>query len=213
LRQTSPLEIDWGGGFAGAATHDAACRADVDAGNRGVGEKGGGSDRLPAGLAKPLARRGERMDLRKLKTLIELVENSGIAELEIEEGEERVRITRAVPAGAQPVLMAAPAPVQVQVPGMSAAPGAAPAAPEPSPEPVGHLVKSPMVGTFYRSSSPGSKPFVEIGDTVAVGDPLCIIEAMKLMNEIESDQAGVVREILVENGQPVEFGQPLVRVE
>jgi acetyl-CoA carboxylase biotin carboxyl carrier protein len=151
------------------------------------------------------------MDLRKLKTLIELVENSGIAELEIEEGEERVRITRAVAPSAHPVMMQAPAPLQMAV----AAPAAAPAAPLPAavpPEPEGHLVKSPMVGTFYRAASPGAKAFVEVGDTVQVGDPLCIIEAMKLMNEIESDQAGVVKEILVENGQPVEFGQPLVRL-
>jgi acetyl-CoA carboxylase biotin carboxyl carrier protein len=154
------------------------------------------------------------MDLRKLKTLIELVENSGIAELEIEEGEERVRITRAVAAGTQNVLLAAPPPPPIHVPAAGAPAGAPAAIPEPPPaEPAGHLVKSPMVGTFYRAASPGTKPFVEVGDTVAVGDPLCIIEAMKLMNEIESDQAGVVKEILVENGQPVEFGQPLVRVE
>jgi acetyl-CoA carboxylase biotin carboxyl carrier protein len=154
------------------------------------------------------------MDLRKLKTLIELVENSGIAELEIEEGEERVRITRAVAAGTQNVLLAAPPPPPIHVPAAGAPAGAPAAIPEPPPaEPAGHLVKSPMVGTFYRAASPGAKPFVEVGDTVAVGDPLCIIEAMKLMNEIESDQAGVVKEILVENGQPVEFGQPLVRVE
>jgi len=154
------------------------------------------------------------MDLRKLKTLIELVENSGIAELEIEEGEERVRITRAVAAGTQSVLLAAPPPPPIHVPAGGAPAGAPAAIPEPPPaEPAGHLVKSPMVGTFYRAASPGAKPFVEVGDTVAVGDPLCIIEAMKLMNEIESDQAGVVKEILVENGQPVEFGQPLVRVE
>ena len=154
------------------------------------------------------------MDLRKLKTLIELVENSGIAELEIEEGEERVRITRAVAAGTQNVLLAAPPPPPIHVPAAGAPAGAPAAIPEPPPaEPAGHLVKSPMVGTFYRAASPGAKPFVEVGDTVAVGDPLCIIEAMKLMNEIESDQAGVVKEILVENGQPVEFGQPLVRIE
>ena len=153
------------------------------------------------------------MDLRKLKTLIELVENSGIAELEIEEGEERVRITRAVAAAAQPMLMAPP-PVPLQVNAIGAAGPAAAAAPEPTPpELAGHLVKSPMVGTFYRSASPGAKPFVEVGDTVAVGDPLCIIEAMKLMNEIESDKAGVVKRILAENGQPVEFGQPLVVLE
>ena len=153
------------------------------------------------------------MDLRKLKTLIELVENSGIAELEIEEGEERVRITRAVAAAAHPVM--GPAPVRAALQMAVAAPAAAPAAPLPvavPPEPEGHLVKSPMVGTFYRAASPGAKAFVEVGDTVQVGDPLCIIEAMKLMNEIESDQAGVVKEILVENGQPVEFGQPLVRL-
>ena len=151
------------------------------------------------------------MDLRKLKTLIELVESSGIAELEIEEGEERVRITRAVastPAASTVVLPAA----------LSAAPlpatsPAAVLAPPPSvsaAEAEGHQVKSPMVGTFYRAASPGAKPFVEVGDSVQVGDTLCIIEAMKLMNEIESDKAGVVKQVLVENGQPVEFGQPLV---
>ena len=145
------------------------------------------------------------MDLRKLKTLIELVENSGIAELEIEEGEERVRITRALPAAPQPPMAPAAPLATVAV--------AAPATPEVAAapaEPAAHVVKSPMVGTFYRSASPGSKSFVEIGTTVQVGDPLCIIEAMKLMNEIESDRAGVVKEVLVENGQPVEFGQPLV---
>jgi acetyl-CoA carboxylase biotin carboxyl carrier protein len=129
------------------------------------------------------------MDLRKLKTLIELVESSGIAELEIQEGEERVRITRALGRGATAATAAEPATV---------------------PEPEGHLVKSPMVGTFYRAASPGAKPFVEVGDPVQAGDTLCIIEAMKLMNEIESDKSGVVKQILVENGQPVEFGQPLV---
>ncbi len=155
------------------------------------------------------------MDLRKLKTLIELVENSGIAELEIEEGEERVRITRAVASGAQQMMMAAPVSVPVQpVIAASAAPAgpAAATTPAPPPEPEGHVVKSPMVGTFYRATSPGGKPFVEVGDAVEVGDPLCIIEAMKLMNEIESDQAGVVKEILADNGQPVEFGQPLVLI-
>ena len=147
------------------------------------------------------------MDLRKLKTLIELVESSGIAELEIEEGEERVRITRAVAAApiaaaAAPVTAviapaAAPAPVLAEVPALPT-------------EPEGHMVKSPMVGTFYRAASPGTKSFVEVGDLVEVGDTLCIIEAMKLMNEIESDKAGVVKQVLVENGQAVEFGQPLV---
>jgi acetyl-CoA carboxylase biotin carboxyl carrier protein len=147
------------------------------------------------------------VDLRKLKTLIELVESSGIAELEIEEGEERVRITRAVAAGA------APQAVSATVPAVTApAPGPVAVAPEPSPpaEPEGHQVKSPMVGTFYRAASPGAKPFVEVGDSVEVGDTLCIIEAMKLMNEIESDKSGVVKQVLAENGQPVEFGQPLV---
>ena len=149
------------------------------------------------------------MDLRKLKTLIELVESSGIGELEIQEGEERVRITRALPAsGAAP---AAPSPGVATIP--AGAPAPAPAVPPPLAEPEGHLVKSPMVGTFYRSSSPGAKPFVEIGDSVEAGDTLCIIEAMKLMNEIESDKAGTVKQILVENGQPVEFGQPLVVIE
>ena len=144
------------------------------------------------------------MDLRKVKTLIELVESSGIGELEIQEGEERIRITRASPAAAQTVMVnAAP---------MSLPPSAAPvlSAPLAPAEPEGHIVKSPMVGTFYRAASPGAKAFVEVGDTVQIGDPLCIIEAMKLMNEIEADKAGVVKEILAENGQPVEFGQPLV---
>jgi len=149
------------------------------------------------------------MDLRKLKTLIELVESSGIGELEVQEGEERVRITRASAgaASAAPtnqVFSVAP-PVQV--------PAIAPAVLE-SPAQVieseGHFVKSPMVGTFYRAASPGAKPFVEVGDTVQEGDTLCIIEAMKLMNEIEADKAGVVKQILAENGQPVEYGQPLV---
>jgi len=147
------------------------------------------------------------MDLRKLKTLIELVEGSGIAELEISEGEERVRITRTVSAGQQ--MYAAPAPQQVVV---AAAPAAAPvaaAAPAAPAAPEGHVVKSPMVGTFYRSASPGSKPFVDVGQNVNSGDTLCIIEAMKLLNEIDADQAGVIKAILVENGQPVEFGQPL----
>ncbi len=148
------------------------------------------------------------MDLRKLKTLIELVESSGIAELEIQEGEERVRITRA-PSGAAAASAGQAAPVTLaSAPPVAApAPVEAPAAPE---EPEGHLVKSPMVGTFYRAASPGAKAFVEVGDSVQAGDTLCIIEAMKLMNEIESDQTGMVKQILVENGQPVEFGQPLV---
>jgi len=145
------------------------------------------------------------MDLRKLKTLIELVETSGIAELEIQEGEERVRITRALAQGAPG---AAPAPTSTTTVPVAVAPVAAPPV-----EPTGHIVKSPMVGTFYRSAQPGSKAFVEIGDMVQVGDTLCIIEAMKLMNEIEADKAGVVKQVLVENGQPVEFGQPLIVIE
>ena len=141
------------------------------------------------------------MDLRKLKTLIELVEGSGIAELEISEGEERVRITRTV-AAAQQIVAPAPQTVIAAAP-VAAAPAAAPAAPE------GHIVKSPMVGTFYRSPSPGAKSFVDVGQSVNKGDTLCIIEAMKLLNEIDADQGGVIKAILVENGQPVEFGQPL----
>jgi acetyl-CoA carboxylase biotin carboxyl carrier protein len=144
------------------------------------------------------------MDLRKLKTLIELVESSGIGELEIQEGEERVRITR----GARPSEAPAPVPVYATAAPLAApAPAEAPAAPA---EPEGHLVRSPMVGTFYRATSPGVKPFVEVGDLVQIGDTLCIIEAMKLMNEIEADKAGVVKQVLAENGQPVEYGQPLV---
>lgn len=143
------------------------------------------------------------MDLRKLKKLIDLVEESGIAELEITEGEEKVRITRCAPAPASAPQVTATAP---------ASSPAAPSAPPPEKEgaaPEGHVVKSPMVGTFYRSPSPGAKPFVEVGQTVNVGDTLCIIEAMKLMNEIEADQAGVIKAILAENGQPVEYGEPL----
>ena len=147
------------------------------------------------------------MDLRKLKTLIELVEGSGIAELEISEGEERVRITRTVASGQQvyaaPLQQAAPAPMAAAVAPVAVAEPAKPAVAE------GHIVKSPMVGTFYRSASPGSKPFVDVGQQVNSGDTLCIIEAMKLLNEIDADQAGVIKAILVENGQPVEFGQPL----
>jgi len=146
------------------------------------------------------------MDLRKLKTLIELVESSGIAELEIEEGEERVRITRSVPAPA----VAAPAPTTVVTAGPPVNTTPVPGAEAPaSPTPQDNVVKSPMVGTFYRSASPGGKPFVEVGDSIKEGDPLCIVEAMKLMNEIESDKTGVIKAILCENGQPVEFGQPL----
>ena len=144
------------------------------------------------------------MDLRKLKALIDLVEKSGIAELEITEGEERVRIAKQG--------SAAPVPTYVHPAPHAPAPVAAlPVAAEPAAvaEPEGHAVKAPMVGTFYRSGSPGSQSFVEIGQAVKEGDTLCIIEAMKLMNEIEADAAGVIKAFLVENGQPVEYGQPM----
>ena len=147
------------------------------------------------------------MDLRKLKTLIDLVQQSGIAELEITEGEEKVRISRGV-AGSQ--ALPQPGTVYVTAPGVAAAgePAAA-ALPAEAAAPEGHVVKSPMVGTFYRSSAPGAKPFVELGQAVKAGETVCIIEAMKLLNEIEADQDGVIKEILVENGKPVEFGEPL----
>ncbi len=151
------------------------------------------------------------MDLRKLKTLIDLVAESDISELEVTEGESKVRIVKASTAANQVVMMQQPmaahaqaAPLQQASPAVSAAPVV-----EAVAEPTGHIVKSPMVGTFYRSSAPGSPAFVEIGSTVKVGDTLCIIEAMKLLNEIDTDAAGVITQILVENGQPVEFGQPL----
>ena len=150
------------------------------------------------------------MDLRKLKTLIELVETSGIAELEIQEGEERVRITRALAHPPQMVMMSPH--VGQPAPAVAAAPSGTPSVAAPvvaAAQPEGHVVKSPIVGTFYRAASPEAKSFVEVGDTVKEGDTLCIIEAMKLMNEIEADASGVVKSILVENGQPVEFGQPL----
>ncbi|MFA7681194.1 MAG: acetyl-CoA carboxylase biotin carboxyl carrier protein [Pigmentiphaga sp.] len=147
------------------------------------------------------------MDLRKLKTLIDLVAESGIAELEITEGEGKVRIVKFAQSGqvggvpaVQTYHVAPAAPVE------AAAAAAAPAAPA---APQGHVVKSPMVGTFYRAPNPGATPFVEVGQSVKEGEVLCIIEAMKLLNEIEADKAGTIKEILVENGQPVEFGQPL----
>ncbi|GAA0508304.1 acetyl-CoA carboxylase biotin carboxyl carrier protein [Pigmentiphaga sp. GD03639] len=149
------------------------------------------------------------MDLRKLKTLIDLVAESGIAELEITEGEGKVRIVKFAQGGQ---LAAAPA-VQAYQVMPQAAPAPAPAAEAaPAPAPVvaqGHVVKSPMVGTFYRAPNPGAAAFVDVGQAVKEGDPLCIIEAMKLLNEIEADKAGTIKEILVENGQPVEYGQPL----
>jgi acetyl-CoA carboxylase biotin carboxyl carrier protein len=144
------------------------------------------------------------MDLRKLKTLIDLVAESGIAELEITEGDDKVRIVKFSQSSAAPVVYAPEAPV-AQV----AAPAGAPAAPAAPAAPEGHAVKAPMVGTFYRAPSPGAAPFVEVGQTVKEGEPLCIIEAMKLLNEIEADKSGVIKEILVENGGPVEYGQTL----
>jgi len=152
------------------------------------------------------------MDLRKLKTLIDLVAESDIAELEVTEGESKVRIVKSSAIPQNQMVMMQPQGMQQHY----AAPAAAPAAPAPAAaapavaaEPTGHIVKSPMVGTFYRSSAPGSPAFVEVGSTIKEGDTLCIIEAMKLLNEIDADASGVVTKILVENGQPVEFGQPL----
>jgi acetyl-CoA carboxylase biotin carboxyl carrier protein len=151
------------------------------------------------------------VDLRKLKTLIDLVQQSGIAELEITEGEEKVRISRGVGGMPQPAAVThvvAP-PLAAAPPPAAAAPAAAPAESEAAAAPEGHVIRSPMVGTFYRSSAPGAKAFVEVGQVVKSGDTLCIIEAMKLLNEIEADRDGTVKAILVENGQPVEYGEPL----
>ena len=160
------------------------------------------------------------MDIRKVKKLIELLEESNIDEIEIKEGEESVRISR----NSAPGMMAAPAPVYAPAP--AAAPVAAPAAPAPAPEAAaapapaapsapatsGHVVKSPMVGTFYRAPAPTSPSFAEVGQTVKVGDVICIVEAMKMMNQIEADKAGTIEAILVENGEPVEFDQPLFSI-
>jgi len=150
------------------------------------------------------------MDLRKLKTLIDLVAESDIAELEVTEGESKVRIVKSGAAPQNQMVMMHPQGGQQYAPQYQAAPAAA-AAPVAAAvaEVQGHVVKSPMVGTFYRSSSPGSPTFVEVGSSVKEGDTLCIIEAMKLLNEIDADISGVIKQILVENGQPVEFGQPL----
>lgn len=148
------------------------------------------------------------MDLRKLKTLIDLVSESNVSELEITEAEGKVRIVKSAPVGAVPMVAAAPAavaaaPVAVAAPVVAA-----------EPEPVkGHVVKSPMVGTFYRSASPGAKAFVDIGSQIKEGEPICIVEAMKIMNEIEADKTGTVTQILVENGHAVEYGQPLFVIE
>jgi acetyl-CoA carboxylase biotin carboxyl carrier protein len=150
------------------------------------------------------------MDLRKLKTLIDLVSESGISELEVNEGEDRVRIVNAgSPAPAGQVVYANPPPVQAIQATPAAAPTIAPPAPEEVPAETGFVARSPMVGTFYRAPNPESPNFVKVGDTVKVGQTLCIIEAMKLLNEIESEQAGVIKQILCENGQGVEFDQPL----
>ena len=148
------------------------------------------------------------MDLRKLKTLIDLVSESGIAELEITEGEGKVRIVKFSHAH-QPVAYAAPVAAPGYAPAAPVSGVSSGAAPEAAPVAAGHTVKAPMVGTFYRAANPGSAVFVEVGQTVKEGEPLCIIEAMKLLNEIEADKSGVVTEILVENGEPVEYGQPL----
>ena len=149
------------------------------------------------------------MDLRKLKTLIDLVSESNVSELEITEAEGKVRIVKGGGAVVQQFAAPLAAPVAAQAP-MAAA---APAAPAAEAAPAGHVVKSPMVGTFYRSSSPGAASFVEVGSQVKVGDTVCIIEAMKILNEIEADKAGTVKQILGENGQAVEYGQPLFVIE
>lgn len=149
------------------------------------------------------------MDLRKLKTLIDLVAESGIAELEITEGEDKVRIVKF--SQSTPVMSTQPAPLTVAMPagGAPVAGSSEPAAPAQPSHKEGDVVKAPMVGTFYRAPNPGAPPFVEVGQSVKEGQPLCIIEAMKLLNEIEADKSGVIKEVLVENGEPVEFGQPL----
>jgi acetyl-CoA carboxylase biotin carboxyl carrier protein len=149
------------------------------------------------------------MDLRKLKTLIDLVAESDIAELEVTEGESKVRIVKSSAMPQNQMMMMPPQAVQqFAAPSAHAAPAPV-AAPAAAPEPTGHVVKSPMVGTFYRASSPGAPAFVEVGATIKEGDTLCIIEAMKLLNEIDADVSGTITQVLVENGQPVEFGQPL----
>ena len=144
------------------------------------------------------------MDIRKIKKLIEIIEESGIAEIEIKEGEEAIRITR---------YSAAPAPIAFAPAAAAPAPLLASSAPATEEKISGHAVKSPMVGTFYRSASPGTKVFVEVGQSVMTGDTLCIIEAMKILNQIEADKSGTVTKILVENGEPVEYGQPLFIIE
>ena len=153
------------------------------------------------------------MDLRKLKTLIDLVSESNVSELEITEAEGKVRIVKSAPVvAAAPVTMVAAAPA-VTVAAPAAAAAAPAAAPVAAPEATGHIVKSPMVGTFYRASSPGAKAFVEVGQAVKEGETICIVEAMKILNEIEADKSGTVTKILGENGQAVEYGQPLFVIE
>jgi acetyl-CoA carboxylase biotin carboxyl carrier protein len=152
------------------------------------------------------------MDLRKLKTLIDLVQNSGISELEISEGEEKIRIAKHMAVAPNTTMVSMPmatAPMPMMANGGSAAPAPAAAEDAAPATPDGHILKAPMVGTFYRSGSPGAPAFAEVGKAVKKGDTLCIIEAMKLMNEIEADADGVIKAVLVENGQPVEFDQPL----
>ncbi len=154
------------------------------------------------------------MDLRKLKTLVDLVSESNISELEITEAEGKVRIVKQTAAAAAPVqyVTAAAMPAPAMTATAPAAAGAAPAAEAAAPSSA-KVIKSPMVGTFYRASAPGAKPFVEVGDTVKSGQPVCIVEAMKILNEIEAELDGVVKRVLVENGQPVEYGQPLFELE
>ena len=151
------------------------------------------------------------MDIRKIKKLIELIDQSDVAEIEIHEGEESVRISRHS-ANTAPLVMT-PQFMGSTVPATAAAPAPKAESPDEASEPPGHLVRAPMVGTVYRAPSPGSKPFVEVGQAIKVGDTLCIIEAMKILNQIESDKAGVIKQILVENGQPVEYDQPLFLID
>ena len=164
--------------------------------------------RAAARAGRPQPAYWQTMDIRKVKKLIELMEESSIGELEIKEGEEYVRIARNAPASAMPEVM--PQPVVAMAPAPAAAEAPAPA---PAAEPRGHAVTSPIVGTFYRSSSPGARPFADVGSKVQVGDTVCIIEAMKILNQIEADKAGTVSAVLVENGAPVEYGQDLIVIE
>lgn len=152
------------------------------------------------------------MDIRKLKKLIEMLEESGIAEIEIHEGEESVRITRHSAVAPAPTVMVAPSVPYTAPPAMATA-RVPENRPEQAEQEVGHTVRSPMVGTFFRAPTPGAKPFVEVGQRVEVGEILCIIEAMKILNQIEADQAGLITRVFVENGQPVEYNQPLFTIE